>query len=118
MIIKANSAPELRYTPNGKAVLTIRFGIRAADKSGWMDGECAVWESEAEQLAELEPNKGAEFNVKLKYLQYRTYKGKDGSTKTIVQLVHDGVEPVMAGETRRAIKAEKSIEEEFPDLPV
>lgn len=115
MIIKANSAPELRYTPNGKAVLTIRFGIRAADKSGWMDGECAVWESEAEQLAELEPNKGAEFNVKLKYLQYRTYKGKDG-IKTVIQLVHDGVEPVVAGGTKRAIKAD--IEEEFPDFPV
>lgn len=116
MIIKASVPPELRYTVNGKAVLTIRFGIRAADKSGWMDGECAVWESEAEQLAEMEPDKGAEFRVNLKYLQYRTYKGKDGSTKTVIQLVHDGVEPVVAGGTKRAIKAD--IEEEFPDFPV
>lgn len=83
--------PELRYTPSGKAVTTIRVAVN--DRVRGPDGEWTddtmwigvdVWEQQAERIAE-QLRKGnkvyAEGQLKL-----REYDARDGQRRTAVEL--------------------------------
>jgi single-strand DNA-binding protein len=85
--------PELRFTPNGKAVTQFSIPVKRKmgekEETDWYN--IVVWGDEAEKVAS-EYSKGSKVKVKGR-LQQRTYEGKDGVRHTSVEVVvfGDGV---------------------------
>ncbi len=83
--------PELRYTPNGKAVTDLRVAVN--DNRKGPDGEwieetlwirVSVWEQQAERLAE-QLRKGNKVYAEGQ-LRAREYEARDGQTRTSLEL--------------------------------
>ena len=83
--------PELRYTPSGKAVTELRVAVNNSRKGA--DGEwveetlwvrVSVWEQAAERVAE-QLRKGNKVFAE-GTLRAREYEGKDGQTKSSLEL--------------------------------
>jgi single-strand DNA-binding protein len=83
--------PELRYTPNGKAVTDLRVAVN--DNRKGPDGEwieetlwfrVSVWEQQAERLAE-QLRKGNKIYAEGQ-LRAREYEARDGQKRTSLEL--------------------------------
>jgi single-strand DNA-binding protein len=83
--------PELRYTPNGKAVTDLRVAVN--DNRKGPDGEwieetlwfrVSVWEQQAERLAE-QLRKGNKIYAEGQ-LRAREYESRDGEKRTSLEL--------------------------------
>ena len=93
--------PELRYTPNGAAVVKFRVAVnrRYKDESGnWKDGETSyfsvnAWRSLAENSAET-LTRGTRVVVTGR-LQMRSWETQEGDKRTVVEIEAD--ESVVSG---------------------
>lgn len=84
---KVQSKPEMRYTPNGKAVTTFRASINnGKDADGnWRDSEWVTvesWENLAEECNQL--TKGTEIFCDGRFHQ-RTYDKADGGKGSVIE---------------------------------
>jgi single-strand DNA-binding protein len=88
--------PELRYTPSGTAVTTLRIAVNDRVKRGgeWGDAayffDCVVWGKQAESCSEYLA-KGRKVGVQGK-LTWREWEARDGSKRQSVEIVADRVE--------------------------
>jgi single-strand DNA-binding protein len=106
--------PELRFTASGKAVAKLRlaFSERKKDDSGnWVDGDNAfldasVWGDEAEHVAES-LQRGMEVLVSGK-LRQREYEAKDGTKRTVFELMFVTVAPTLKFATAKVQKMQRS----------
>ena len=95
--VTAVKDPELRFTPAGKAVCTIRVASnrRQKDANGqWKDGPASyfdveVWDKMAEQAAE-NITKGTRLLVSGR-LTCETWDDKDGNSRIAVKLAADDI---------------------------
>lgn len=92
--------PELRFTNSGAAVanFTVASTPRIFDRQSgeWRDGEtlfmrCTIWRQPAEHLAES-LTRGARVIV-VGRLEQRSFTAKDGTERTVVELIADDVAP-------------------------
>ncbi len=106
--------PELRFTPNGKAVAKVRlaFSDRKKDEGGnWVDGDKAfidasVWGDEAEHIAES-LTRGIEVLVSGKFKQ-REYTTREGEKRTVYELAFATVAPTLKYATAKVSKMQRS----------
>lgn len=107
--------PELRFTPNGKAVAKVRlaFSDRKKNESTgqWEDGdkvfiEASVWNDEAEHIAES-LQRGHEVLVSGK-LRQRSYETREGEKRTVFELVFATIAPTLKYATAKVQKAQRS----------
>jgi len=100
-------APELRYTPSGKAMA--RFSL--ATNEGWMDGDgnrqehtewhtIVVWNRQAEPCAQYLA-KGSAVYVEGK-LRTTTYTDKEGNTRSSTEIVAQRVQFLSNGQGKGA----------------
>jgi single-strand DNA-binding protein len=88
--------PELRHTPSGTAVTTLRVAVndRVKRQGEWTDAsyffDVIVWSSQAENCAEWLA-KGKKVGVKGK-LTWREWEARDGSKRQSVEIVADTVQ--------------------------
>lgn len=91
--------PELRYTPNGAAVVKFRVAVnrRYRDESGqWKDGDTSyftvnAWRNLAENIAES-LTRGTRVVVAGR-LQMRSWETPDGDKRSVVEIEADEVGP-------------------------
>ncbi len=90
--------PELRFTPNGKAVATLRVAVTPRTKQGekWVDGETSfhdvvVWQQQAEN-ANDSLRKGDRV-LAIGRWKERSWEGKDGEEHTSREFVADEIGP-------------------------
>lgn len=106
--------PSLKFTSSGKAVCQVRlaFSDRKRDDQGnWSDGDkvfldASVWGDEAEHLAES-LQRGHEVLVSGK-LRQREYEARDGSKRTVFELVFATVAPTLKYATAKVQKMSRS----------
>jgi len=106
--------PELRFTPNGKAVVKMRiaFSDRKKDDQGnWSDGDklfvdASVWNDEAEHIAES-LQRGHEVLVSGKFRQ-REYTTREGEKRVAYELVFATVAPTLKYATAKVNKMQRS----------
>jgi single-strand DNA-binding protein len=107
--------PELRFTPNGKAVAKLRLAFsdrKKNERTGeWEDGDkvfldASVWNDEAEHIAES-LTRGMEVLVSGK-LRQREYEAKDGTKRTSFELVFATVAPTLKFATAKVQKMSRS----------
>ncbi len=107
--------PELRFTPNGKAVAKVRlaFSDRKKNESTgqWEDGdkiflEASVWHEEAEHIAES-LQRGHEVLVSGK-LRQREYQTREGEKRTAFELVFPTIAPTLKWATAKVSKMQRS----------
>jgi single-strand DNA-binding protein len=99
--------PELRYTPNGAAVVKFRVAVnrRYKDEAGnWKDGETSyftvnAWRSLAENVAES-LTRGTRV-VLAGRLQMRQWETQDGEKRTVVEIEADEVGPSLRWATAK-----------------
>ncbi|MFY1686454.1 single-stranded DNA-binding protein [Plantactinospora sp. WMMB782] len=107
--------PELRFTPQGKAVAkfrvasTPRFMDRASGE--WKDGEplflqCNVWGQPAEHVAES-LQRGARVIVSGR-LRQRSYETREGEKRTVIELEVDEIGPSLRYATAKVQKMSRS----------
>lgn len=114
LIGNLTSDPELKFTPNGRAVanFTVAQTPRYLDKKTgeWKDGEalfmrCSLWADPAENLAQS-LSRGTRVIVTGK-LKQRSYETKEGDKRTTVELEVDEVGPSLRYATASVTKAAK-----------
>jgi len=107
--------PELRFTPNGKAVAKLRIAFSDRKKNEttgqWEDGDKAfldasVWNEEAEHIAES-LTRGMEVLVSGK-LRQREYTTRDGEKRTAYELTFATVAPTLKYATAKLQKMTRS----------
>ncbi len=107
--------PELRFTQNGKAVAKVRLAFSDRKKNEqtgqWEDGdkiflEASVWNEEAEHIAES-LKRGHEVLVSGK-LRQREYEAKDGTKRTVFELVFPTIAPTLKWATAKVQKMSRS----------
>lgn len=106
--------PELRFTPQGKAVAKVRlaFSSRKRNDAGeWVDADKyfvdgTVWEQLAENVAES-LTKGVEVFVSGR-LKQRQYEDNDGNKRTAYDLMVDAIGPTLRYATAKVTKATRS----------
>ena len=106
--------PELRYTPNGAAVVKFRVAVnrRYKDQSGeWKDGETSyftvnAWRTLAENVAESLV-RGANVIV-VGRLQQRSWETQEGDKRTVVEIEADEVGPALRWATAKVEKQGRS----------
>ncbi|MBC7229905.1 MAG: single-stranded DNA-binding protein [Actinobacteria bacterium] len=86
--------PELRYTPSGLPVATLRLAVNRnfANQQGVVETDyfnVIVWRSQAEKCAEY-LSKGRQVAVTGR-LQSRSWEGSDGQKRSTVEIVADRV---------------------------
>jgi single-strand DNA-binding protein len=90
------SDPEMRYTPNGKAVTSFRMatnrryttsGGESREETDWF--RISVWGKQAEQCNQF-LTKGKQVYVEGR-LHARTWEGQDGQTRTSLEVAADRV---------------------------
>ena len=105
--------PELRYTPNGAAVCTIRVAVnrRFKDESGqWKDGETSfftvnAWRSLAENAAEtLTRGQRAIITGRL---QQRSWETQEGDKRNVVEIEADELGPSLRWATAKVEKTSR-----------
>jgi len=108
--------PELRYTPNGKAVASFGLAVNNRYKAGdeWKDDTCfvdvTVWGKQAENCAEY-LSKGRNVLVEGR-LQYRTWETEEGQKRSKLEVVALNVQ-FLGG--REAGSSGPPADEEFGD---
>ena len=99
--------PELRYTPNGAAVVKFRVAVsfRIKDESGqWKDGDTSfftvnAWRSMAENVAES-LTRGTRVVVAGR-LQMRSWETQEGDKRTVVEIEADEIGPSLKWATAK-----------------
>ena len=102
--------PELRYTPNGAAVVKFRVAVnrRYQDNTGqWKDGETSYftvngWRSLAENVAES-LTRGTRVVVAGR-LQMRSWETQEGDKRTVVEIEADEIAPSLRWATAKIEK--------------
>nr|WP_221374349.1 single-stranded DNA-binding protein [Actinoplanes polyasparticus] len=107
--------PELRFTSGGKAVAKVRLAFSDRKKNEqtnqWEDGdkiflEASVWNEEAEHIAES-LQRGHEVLVSGK-LRQREYEAKDGTKRTVFELVFPTIAPTLKWATAKVNRMSRS----------
>lgn len=106
--------PELRYTPNGAAVVKFRVAVnrRYKDASGeWKDGDTSyftvnAWRTLAENVAES-LTRGANVIV-VGRLQMRSWETQEGEKRTVYEIEADEVGPSLRWATAKVEKQGRS----------
>jgi single-strand DNA-binding protein len=106
--------PELRYTPNGAAVATLRVAVnrRIPDGSGgWKDAETSffrvnAWRTLAENAAES-LTRGARVVV-VGRLRSRSWENQEGETRSAVEIEADELGPSLRWATAKVEKQSRS----------
>src|SRR5438034_4090088 len=106
--------PELRYTPNGAAVVKFRVAVnrRYKDQAGeWKDGDTSyftvnAWRSHDENVAESLV-RGANVIV-VGRLQQRSWETQDGEKRTVIEIEADEVGPSLRWATAKVEKQSRS----------
>ena len=99
--------PELRYTPNGAAVVKFRVAVnrRYKDEAGnWKDGETSyftvnAWRTLAENVAET-LGRGTRVVVAGR-LQMRSWETQEGDKRTVVEIEADEIGPSLRWATAK-----------------
>jgi single-strand DNA-binding protein len=91
--------PELRFTPNGIAVASIRLAVtpRLRERDGWKDGETSyfrvnVWRDLAEHVVDS-LSKGDRVVVVVGRLRTRSWETPEGDKRSVVEVEADEVGP-------------------------
>lgn len=92
--------PDLRYTPNGKAVCSFTIAVNRPYNSDKAEQEadfinCVVWNKIAENVAKY-LKKGSQCGVDGR-LQIRSYDDKEGKRKYITEVIANNVEFLGSG---------------------
>ncbi len=106
--------PELRYTPNGAAVVKFRVAVnrRYMDQSGqWKDGDTSyftvnAWRTLAENVAES-LTRGTRVVVAGR-LQMRSWETQEGDKRTVVEIEADEVGPSLRWATAKVERQTRS----------
>jgi single-strand DNA-binding protein len=106
--------PELRYTPNGAAVATLRVAVnrRIPDGSGgWKDAETSffrvnAWRTLAENAAESLTRGGRV--VVVGRLRSRSWENQEGETRSAVEIEADELGPSLRWATAKVEKQSRS----------
>jgi single-strand DNA-binding protein len=106
--------PELRYTPNGAAVATLRVAVnrRVPDGSGgWKDADTSffrvnAWRTLAENAAES-LTRGSRVLV-VGRLRSRSWETQEGETRSAVEIEADEVGPSLRWATAKVEKQSRS----------
>jgi single-strand DNA-binding protein len=106
--------PELRYTPNGAAVATLRVAVnrRIPDGSGgWKDAETSffrvnAWRTLAENAAES-LTRGSRVVV-VGRLRSRSWENQEGETRSAVEIEADELGPSLRWATAKVEKQSRS----------
>lgn len=103
--------PELRFTPQGKAVCKLRLAFNSRRKNQqtqeWEDADVyyvdgTVWDQEAEHIAES-LDKGHEVFVTGR-LKTRKYETREGEKRTTTELAIDAIGPTLKYATAKVNK--------------
>lgn len=94
LIGRLTKDPELRYTPNGKAVASFTLAVDRQFSSQQGEKETdfipiVVWQKQAENVANF-IGKGSMVAVDGR-LQVRTYEGKDGQKRWVTEVIAENV---------------------------
>jgi single-strand DNA-binding protein len=106
--------PELRYTPNGAAVVKFRVAVnrRFKDEAGnWKDGETSyftvnAWRTLAENVAET-LSRGTRVVVAGR-LQMRSWETQEGDKRTVVEIEADEIGPSLRWATAKVERQGRS----------
>jgi single-strand DNA-binding protein len=106
--------PELRYTPNGAAVVKFRVAVnrRFKDEAGnWKDGETSyftvnAWRTLAENVAET-LSRGTRVLVAGR-LQMRSWETQEGDKRTVVEIEADEIGPSLRWATAKVERQSRS----------
>jgi single-strand DNA-binding protein len=106
--------PELRYTPNGAAVVKFRVAVnrRYQDATGqWKDGETSYftvngWRSLAENVAES-LTRGTRVVV-VGRLQMRSWETQEGDKRTVTEIEADEIAPSLRWATAKIEKQSRA----------
>jgi len=106
--------PELRYTPNGAAVVKFRVAVnrRYKDEAGnWKDGETSYftvngWRTLAENCAET-LTRGSRVLV-IGRLQMRSWETQEGDKRTVVEIEADEIGPSLRWATAKVERQSRS----------
>lgn len=108
-------APELRFTPSGKAVCKIRLAFNSRRKNPqtqeWEDGDSyfvdgSIWDQEAENVAQS-LDKGHEVLVTGR-LKTRKYETKEGEKRSTTELAIESIAPTMRFATVQVQRMQRS----------
>lgn len=108
-------APELRFTPSGKAVCKVRLAFNSRRKNPqteqWEDADVyfvdgSLWDQEAENVAQS-LDKGHEVLVTGR-LKTRKYETKEGEKRSVTELAIDSIAPTMKYATVTVKKLDRS----------
>jgi single-strand DNA-binding protein len=106
--------PELRFTPNGQAVVKFRLAstprFRDQQSGEWKDGEslflsCNVWRQAAENCAES-LQRGMRVIVQGR-LKQRSYETREGEKRTVYEIEADEVGPSLKNATAKVTKTQR-----------
>jgi single-strand DNA-binding protein len=105
--------PELKFTPNGNAVVNFTLAVTARFKDGdeWVDGDtsffrCNAWRDLAINVADS-LHKGNRV-VATGYLKQRSWEDKEGQTRSMIELEVQDVGPSLRWATATPIRANGS----------
>ena len=106
--------PELRFTPNGAAVVnfTIASTPRPFDRQSnqWVDGEglfmrCSLWKEAAENVAES-LQKGMRV-IASGRIKQRSFQDRDGNNRTVIEMDVDEIGPSLKFATARVTRVDR-----------
>lgn len=105
--------PELRFTPQGKAVVNFTIACSKAGKNeagDWINTNesfwrCVAWESMAENIAES-LSKGTAVIAQGTVVQ-KSYEAKDGGTRSYMEITVWAIGPDLKKATARVTKASR-----------
>lgn len=119
------SDPELKYTPAGKAVITISVGDTPRrlnrDTNTWEDaGEtlwmrCELWGEDAEEVAQR-LHKGSRVRVTGR-LSQRSYETREGDKRTVMELKADDIAEVIRAPRKGASGGGRTTSKPMQDDP-
>ncbi len=109
--------PELRYTPGGLPVATLRIAVNRnfTNQQGEIDTDyfnVVVWRNQAEKCAEY-LSKGRQIAVTGR-LQSRSWEGNDGQKRSTIEVVADRV-VFLGRRERREDSVDELVEVDFTD---
>jgi len=114
--------PELRYTPNGMAVVNLRLAVnhRFKDRSGEVRQEACfinvvVWDKQAESCNQY-LQKGRLILIEGR-LQQRSWQDKEGNNRNVIEVRADRVVFLGSGQAQKHSEAKESFGNEFDNKP-
>lgn len=118
---RLTDAPELRFTPSGKAVCKVRLAFNSRRKNQqtqeWEDADVyyvdgTVWDQEAEHVAES-LDRGHEVYVTGR-LKTRQYDDREGNKRTATDLAIDAIGPTLKYATAAVKKMARGSQGDAP----